>query len=99
MCVVSGGGSAAADPGDSLSSPAVPASVTPFRNRRRLNGLAWWILMGTFLPEARQYDTENAIQRTRLPSHEQEQHLTLRLRRVQKRERSGRFWPSLAAAC
>src|SRR4029450_9549989 len=74
--VVSGGGSAAVGLGCQPRSPTVPASVTPPRNLRRLNGRAYWVRMETSLPDARQCDTENASQWTLLPSHEQAQHLT-----------------------
>src|SRR5262249_49937108 len=50
--VVSGGGSAAARLGWKPRSPAVPAKVNPLRNSRRLRHLAYWILMGTSLPDA-----------------------------------------------
>ena len=59
------------------SSPAVPASVIPPRNRRRLNRRACWVLTGTSLPRSGQCDTENASQWTLLPSQEQAQHLTI----------------------
>jgi len=58
--VVSGGGSAATSLGCKPRSPAVPASVNPSRNSRRLNRLACWILMGTSLPDPGQRDTKNA---------------------------------------
>jgi hypothetical protein len=60
--VVSGGGSATTGLGDRPRRPAVPASVSPPRNLRRLNGRACCVLMGIPLPEAGQYDTENAGQ-------------------------------------
>ena len=47
IVVVSGGGSAAIGLGYTPRSPAVPASVTPPRNLRRLNCLACWVLIGT----------------------------------------------------
>jgi hypothetical protein len=75
--VVSGGGSAATGLGYQPRSPTVPASVTPLRNRRRLNGRACWVLMGTSFPEAGQRDTANAGQWTLLRSREQVQHLRL----------------------
>src|SRR5215510_11592433 len=50
ILVVSGGGSAATGLGRRPRSPAVPASVSPPRNLRRLNRRACWILMGTSLP-------------------------------------------------
>ena len=50
--VVSGGGSAATGLGCTPRSPAVPASVNPPRNLRRLNGRACWLCMGTSLPDA-----------------------------------------------
>jgi hypothetical protein len=64
ILVVSGGGTAATGLARRPRSPAVPASVTPPRNLRRLNGRACWILMRTFLSDAGQYDTENADQWT-----------------------------------
>src|SRR6266851_5981125 len=75
--VVSGGGSAATRLACRPRSPAVPASVNPPRNLRRLNRLACWVHMGTSLPDSSQCDTENAGKWTLLPSHEQAQHLTL----------------------
>ena len=85
IVVVSGGGSAATGLGRRPRSPAVPASVNPSRNLRRLNRLAYWVLMGTSLPDTGQCDTENAGQWTLLPSHEQAQHLTPGVRRVRLR--------------
>src|SRR2546427_7732158 len=76
-CFVSGGGSAVTGLGCKPRRPAVPASVNPPRNLRRLNGRACWIVMGTSLPEIGQCDTENAGQWTPLLSYEQVQHLTL----------------------
>src|SRR6266540_668981 len=81
IVVVSGGGSAALGLEWRPRSAAVPASVNPLRNFRRLICLACWIRMGTSLLEAGQYDTENASQWTLLPSPEQAQHLTPRLQR------------------
>ena len=71
--VVSGGGSAAVNLGcrGPRRGPAVPSSVIPPRNLRRLNGLACWILISTSLPEASQYDSANPGQWTLLPSDEQ----------------------------
>jgi hypothetical protein len=75
--VVSGGGSAATGLGYKPRSPAVPASVNPLRNLRRLNCRAYWVLIGTSIPDTGQCDTSNAGQWTLLPLHEQVQHLTL----------------------
>src|SRR5262245_34744976 len=86
--VVSGGGSAATGTGDTPRSPAVPASVTPPRNLRRLNGRACWICMGTYLLDAGRCNPGNTAQWTLLPSHEQAQHLTLGLSCAWKPERS-----------
>src|SRR5712692_5385274 len=76
IVVVSGGGSAATRLACRPRSPAVPASVNPSRNLRRLNRLACWVRMGTSLPDASQCDTWNAGQWTLLPSHKWAQHLT-----------------------
>src|SRR6266511_1078405 len=57
--VVSGGGSAATGLGYQPRSPAVPASVTPPRNLRRLNGRAGWVLIGPSLPDTGQCDREH----------------------------------------
>ena len=54
--VVSGGGSAAARVGCQPRSPAVPASVIPRRNLRRLNGPAYRVCMRTSLPNDGQCD-------------------------------------------
>src|SRR6266853_5970886 len=75
--VVSGGGSAGAGLGCKPRNPAVPTSVNPPRNLRRLNCLACWVLMGISLPAADQCDTENAVQWNHLPSHTQAQHLDI----------------------
>src|SRR6266699_2656126 len=75
--VVSGGGSATAGLGLRPRSPAVPASVSPPKNARRLHRCVCWLRMDTSLPDAGQADTENAGPWTLLPSHEQAQHLTL----------------------
>src|SRR3989442_783018 len=75
--VVSGGGSAATGLGCTPRSPAIPASVTPPRNRRRLNRRTCWLHMRTSLPDVGHDDTEDAGQWTLLPSHERAQHLTL----------------------
>jgi hypothetical protein len=45
ILVVSGGGSAATDLGLRLSSPPVPASVSPSKNCRRLNPVMRWLSM------------------------------------------------------
>src|SRR5262245_29285445 len=76
-CVVSGGGSAALGLRGTPRSPAIPASVTCPRNRRRLNGLACWIRMEPSLLDAGQCVTEHANQWTLLPSCEQAQHLDI----------------------
>src|SRR5262249_32289191 len=60
--VTSGGGSAATGLGCTPRSPAVPVSVKPRRNLRRLHTLACRIGMGIFLPDAGQCDPENASQ-------------------------------------
>src|SRR5262245_34353761 len=74
--VVSGGGSAATRLACTPRSPAIPASVNPPRNLRRLNCRACWLCMGTSLPDADHDDTENAGQWTLLPAHECPPHLT-----------------------
>src|SRR5262245_27286005 len=85
ILVVSGGGSAATGLGCTPRSPAVPASVNPSRNCRRLNRLACWIRMGTSLPDAGQCDIENAGQWTLLLLHGRAQHLTLEITGPRKR--------------
>ena len=85
--VVSGGGSAATGLGCRPRSPAVPASVSPLRNLRRLNCLACWGLIGISIPDTGQCDPKNAGQWTLLPSPEQAQHLTPRVRRGWKLKR------------
>src|SRR6266705_3076278 len=86
--VVSGGGSATAGLGLRPRSPAVPASVSPPKNARRLHRCVCWLRMDTSLPDAGQSDTEHAGPWTLLPSHEQAQHLTLAVSRARKPERS-----------
>src|SRR5712691_11249397 len=99
IVVVSGGGSAAPSLGYTPRSPAVPASVTPPRNLRRLNGLACWVFMGTFLPDAGQCDTENTGQWMLLPSHKQAQHLTLAVSRARKPQRGSWIGTRRVAPC
>jgi hypothetical protein len=61
ILVVSGGGSAATRLAGKLRSPAVPASVNPPRNRRRLKCRAYWVLMSISLLASGQCDTWNAV--------------------------------------
>jgi hypothetical protein len=49
ILLVSGGGFAATHLAGKPRSPAVPASVIPLRNLRRLNVRACWVLMSTSL--------------------------------------------------
>jgi hypothetical protein len=58
------------------SNPAVPASVSPPKNFRRLMPPVCCRLLDISLPEAGQRDTWNTSQGTLLPSHEQAKHLT-----------------------
>src|SRR5262245_34985129 len=85
--LVSGGASAKACLGVRPCRPTVPASITPLRNFRRLNGRVCCILMGTSLLDASQCDPENADQWTLLPSYEQAQHLTPAVSRARKLKR------------
>src|SRR5262249_10895894 len=92
--VVSGGGSAATGLGCQPRSPAVPASVNPPGNCRRLNRRACCLRRRTSFPDASRCAPETTSQWPLLPSHQQAQHLTLALTccRKPQRRRSVGFW-------